>query len=196
MAAHRHRCAVDLGWAVRGERCAEDRCGRDAHHSREPRGDRLARPPLQTNLRCRPGRRRLRLASRPMRSTRTVLSGVALMTLVSAAAAKAAPTLQIHGGVYAAKETLVEQNKSAAVNAIVVDHGRRVRNVGVACNSGPAPGQGIMSDTTLTVHIPGSLTITHSGSFSYSGTVTLTSEDTQSGVSATSAVSDRKSTRL
>jgi hypothetical protein len=46
-----------------------------------------------------------------------------------------------------------------------------------------------MSDTTLTVHIPGSLTITHSGSFSYSGTVTLTSEDTQSGVSATSAVS-------
>jgi hypothetical protein len=124
-----------------------------------------------------------------MRSTRTVLSGVALMTLVSAAAAKAAPTLQIHGGVYAAKETLVEQNKSAAVNAIVVDHGRRVRNVGVACNSGPAPGQGVMSDTTLTVHIPGSLTITHSGSFSYSGTVTLTSEDTQSGVSATSAVS-------
>src|ERR1700722_1178870 len=124
-----------------------------------------------------------------MRSTaRALILAAAAAAMTLAASAQATTSLTIHGGVYAAKETLVEQKKSAAVNAIVIDRGKRAELVGVACSSGPAPVQGIMRETTLTVHIPGTLAISRGGSFSYSGVVTLTAEDTQSGVTATSNV--------
>lgn len=123
-----------------------------------------------------------------MRSIRRVLLLAALTALIVAASAQATTPLTIHGGLYGAKETLVEQKKSAAVDAIVIDRGKRAELVGIACSSGPAPVQGIMRETTLTVHIPGTLAISHGGSFSYSGVVTLTAEDTQSGVTATSDV--------
>jgi len=122
-----------------------------------------------------------------MPRSRTLLSGATLATLLIAGAAQAAAPLTVHGGLYAAKETLVEAHASAAVNVIVIDHGKKLKDVGVACSSGPEPGQGISRETTLTVHVPGTVAVTRSGTFAYSGQLTLTPEDTQSGVSATTS---------
>jgi hypothetical protein len=118
----------------------------------------------------------------------SLLSSAVIAFLLAVGAAQAAP-LAIHGGLYGAKETLVEAHKSAAVNVIVIDHGKKMKDVGLACSSGPTPSQGIMGETTLTMHVPGTVAITHAGTFSYSGTLTLTPEDTQSGASATTSFS-------
>jgi hypothetical protein len=124
-----------------------------------------------------------------MRSLMRALCTVALTALALSATAQAASPPSVHVGVYAAKETTVEAHTSSAVDVIVVDRGKRAKDVGVACSSGPSPAQGIRPETTLTVHVPGTLAISRSGSLSYSGVVTLDPEDTQSEVSATSSVS-------
>jgi hypothetical protein len=123
------------------------------------------------------------------RVTRRLLAATGAAVLLAAASAQAASAPTVHGGFYGAKEALVEQRGTAAVNVIVIDRGKRVEDVGVSCSSGPSPTQGIMRETSLTVRVPGTLPISRSGTFSYSGSVTLTPEDTQSEVAATSDVS-------
>ena len=122
-----------------------------------------------------------------MRRRITVLTcALAGSTVGLAGLAQAAGKLTIHNGLYGAKETLVNAHKSAAVNVIAFDHGKKVKAVGIACSSGPEPGQGIRRETTLTPHVPGTLAIKPNGTFSYSGEITLPPEDTQSEVSAKS----------
>jgi hypothetical protein len=121
------------------------------------------------------------------RRTTTAICAVGA-TLGLAGLAEAAGTLTVHNGLYGAKETLVDAHRSAAVNVIAFDHGKKLKGVGVACSSGPEPGQGIPRETTLTLHVPGTLTITHNGTFSYSGEITLTPEDTQSEAGAKSTM--------
>jgi len=118
------------------------------------------------------------------RRTTTLICALVGSSLGLAGLAQAAGKLTIHNGLYGANETLVTAHKSAAVNVIAFDHGRKLKNVGLACSSGPEPGQGIRRETTLTLHVPGTLNITRNGTFSYSGELTLTAEDTQSEVSA------------
>jgi hypothetical protein len=136
----------------------------------------------------RPGARAASARSSRGRLARRLAAASGATALLASASAQAASAPTVHGGLYGAKETLVEAGKSAAVDAIVIDRGKRAEEVGVACSSGPSPAQGLERETTLTVHVPGTLAISRSGTFSYSGTVTLTPEDTQSGVSATSSV--------
>jgi hypothetical protein len=121
--------------------------------------------------------------------TRTVLSAATIATLIAAGSAQAASTLTVHGGLYGPKEALVEAHKTAAVNVIVIDHGKKLKDVGVSCSSGPEPAQGLRREVGLTVRAPGTVAITRSGTFSYSGQVTLIPEDTQSEVGATSSFS-------
>jgi hypothetical protein len=126
-----------------------------------------------------------------MRSRRTLILIAGLMALVAAGVARASTAPKIHGGLYGAHESLVLRHKSAAVNVIVVDHSQRIIDAGVACNSPKNPIEGLDPDTTLVVRLPHALTITRGGSFSFSGQVTLTPEETQSGISAKSQVSMR-----
>jgi hypothetical protein len=119
----------------------------------------------------------------------TLLSGAAIATLIVAGTAQATTTLTVHGGFYGPKEALVEAHKSAAVNVIVIDHGKKLKDVGVSCSSGPEPGQGLRPEVGLTVRVPGTVAITRSGTFSYSGQVTLIPEETQSEVGATTSLS-------
>jgi hypothetical protein len=53
----------------------------------------------------------------------------------------------------AAKETTVEAHKSSAVNMIAVDGGKRAKDVGMSCSSGPSPAQGLRPETGLNVHV-------------------------------------------
>jgi len=118
-----------------------------------------------------------------MQRRATALIGALGTTLILAGVTEASP-LTIHAGLYGARATLVDQHKSAAVNVAVTGHGKKLTNLGLACSSGPEPGQGIRRETTLTMHVPGTLNITRTGTFSFSGELTLTPEDTQSEVSA------------
>jgi hypothetical protein len=116
---------------------------------------------------------------------------VAVSAVAQAEAAKpktyAAPPIKV--GTYSPTEKSVTANTSAEVNVVVTNAGKKLDFVGLSCNSGPDPGQGVMADTTQTILLPGPLAISAGGTFAWSGKVTLTPEDTQSGVSATSRLS-------
>ena len=63
--------------------------------------------------------------------------------------------------------------------------GHFVKFAGLACNIGPEPIETLSSYDEVTIRLTKHLPISSSGSFSYSGPVTLTPEDTQSEQSYT-----------
>jgi hypothetical protein len=87
-------------------------------------------------------------------------------------------------GLYAtsAKTTIVGAGYSnGGVDLTVTSGGRKIKasDSGVACYTGAAPPPGVPTYDEVTIHLPQSLTIGGGKKFSFSGPVTLTSEDAQ-----------------
>ncbi len=122
--------------------------------------------------------------------TRTILlplSAIALSLPASALAAR----LHIRPGGYAQTASEVdvkngtEEYSNGAVNIEVAKSGRTIKRIGVACNTGVAPMDGLPAHDEVTILVTHPLAIGSTGAFSFSGPVTLTPEDTQSELTIT-----------
>jgi hypothetical protein len=130
---------------------------------------------------------------------RALIIPMALMTMTPAVAqgralaprASTATSVKVRAGGYAQNASEVDKREGSfeysngAVDLEVAKGGRVVKFAGMACNIGPAPIESLPSYDEVTIKAPKHLTISSSGSFSFSGPVTLTPEDTQSEQSYT-----------
>jgi hypothetical protein len=91
-------------------------------------------------------------------------------------------------GAYGANTVSVQRGKTVLVGLTVVDHGTTISQLALQCGGSGDPSQGIPSNTTITVNIPGTLPISREGQFSFTGTVTLTAKDTGSNTAGTTPV--------
>jgi hypothetical protein len=119
---------------------------------------------------------------RPMRARLLVLIVPIAACASSVAPAGATSTLHIRAGGYAqsASETTKDGYSNGGVDLIVSKNGRTITMAGVSCYTGSAPSGGLPAYDEVTIRVPHPLAISHAGSFSFSGPVTLTPEDTQS----------------
>jgi hypothetical protein len=99
----------------------------------------------------------------------------------STAQAPASRVLHIRAGVYApsASETVLDGYSNGGVDLEVAKGGKTITEAGVSCYTGSAPTGGLPANHEVTIRVPHPLTISSSGSFSFSGPVTLTPEDSQ-----------------
>lgn len=132
-------------------------------------------------------------------SKQALIVPAALMALAPAAAqgralsprASTAAAVKVRAGGYAQKASEVDKKEGSfeysngAVNLQVAKGGRAVKLAGMACNTGPAPVEGLPSFDEVTIRVTKRLPIASNGSFSFSGPVTLTPEDTQTEQSYT-----------
>lgn len=120
-------------------------------------------------------------------------TGVLLSSAVVAAfcmvcsQAMAAGSLHVRAGLYApsASETTKEDYSNGGVNLEVAKGGKKITEAGVSCYTGSAPTGGLPANDEVTIRVPHALAISSSGSFSFSGPVTLTPEDSQTESSFT-----------
>jgi hypothetical protein len=116
----------------------------------------------------------------------TIAQGRALSPHASAAAG-----VKVRAGGYAQKASEVDKKEGSfeysngAVDIEVAKGGHVVKFAGMACNTGPTPIEGLPAYDEVTILAPKHLPISSSGSFSFSGPVTLTPEETQSEQSFT-----------
>jgi hypothetical protein len=132
-----------------------------------------------------------------MRARALLLSTTLLALAPAAAQARLAPPsasaarLHIRAGGYAQKASEVDKKEgqfeysNGAVDLEVGRGGRTITRVGVACNIGPEPKEGLEGYDEVTILVPKHIPISASGAFSFSGPITLTPEDTQSEESLT-----------
>jgi hypothetical protein len=127
---------------------------------------------------------------------------VALLTIAPAVAqgrvlsprASATSSVKVRAGGYAQKASEVDKKEGSfeysngAVDLAVAKGGHVVKFAGMACNIGPTPIEGLPAYDEVSIKAPKHLPISSSGSFSYSGPVTLTPEDTQSEQSYTTTL--------
>ena len=103
--------------------------------------------------------------------------------------ARVASSVHVRAGGYAQKASEVDKKEGSfeysngAVNLKVARGGRAVTFAGVACNTGPAPADGLPALDEVTIRVTKKLPISSSGSFSFSGPVTLGPEETQTETS-------------
>jgi hypothetical protein len=114
-------------------------------------------------------------------------AAVLAVTCMVSSQAMAASKLQIRAGLYApsASETTREGYSNGGVNLEVAKGGKKITEAGVSCYTGSAPTGGLPANDEVTIRVPHALTISSSGSFSFSGPVTLTPEESQSESSFT-----------
>jgi hypothetical protein len=132
-----------------------------------------------------------------MRKGILIIISTTALTVFSTAVAQAslparvASALHIKAGGYAQKASEVDKKEGSfeysngAVDLKVAKGGRAVTFAGVACNTGPAPTGGLPALDEVTIKVPKKLPISRSGTFSYSGPVTLSPEDSQTEESFT-----------
>jgi hypothetical protein len=130
---------------------------------------------------------------------RMLIFPVVLLTMAPAIAhgralsprASAAGGVKVRAGGYAQKASEVDKKEGSfeysngAVDIEVAKGGHIVKFAGMACNIGPTPIEGLPAYDEVTIIAPKHLPISASGSFSFSGPVTLTPEETQSEQSYT-----------
>jgi hypothetical protein len=111
---------------------------------------------------------------------RLLLSSMLAICATSTGAALASG-LHIRPGGYApyASETVRDDYSNGAVDLIVAKGSRKITMAGLSCYTGSAPTGGLPAYDELTIRVPHALPISSSGSFSFSGPVTLTPEDSQ-----------------
>jgi hypothetical protein len=109
----------------------------------------------------------------------------ACLALVAQAGAAVKPLVRAGGYAPRASETTFEGYSNGGVNLIVGKSRKTITRGGVSCYTGPTPSGGLPANDEVTIRIPHPLAISHSGSFSFSGPVTLTPEDSQSEQSFT-----------
>jgi hypothetical protein len=110
--------------------------------------------------------------------TSTVAITVCLVS-VAQAGAPAKPLVRAGGYAPRASETTVEGYSNGGVDLIVGKSRKTITSGGVACYTSSTPSGGLPANDEVTIHIPHPLAISRSGSFSFSGPVTLTPEDSQ-----------------
>jgi hypothetical protein len=122
-----------------------------------------------------------------MRSRVMLTTAVAAAGCLSSSQALAASKLHIRAGLYAPKasETTREDYSNGGVNLEVAKGGKKITEAGVSCYTGSAPTGGLPANDEVTIRVPHALTISSSGSFSFSGPVTLTPEESQTESSFT-----------
>jgi hypothetical protein len=115
--------------------------------------------------------------------------GVGLVVLVAAGVAQASGTSSVAVGTYAPKsQAAVDGRKTAYVDVIVIDHGKKTKQVSVGCQSSAADQAEGVSAGLIFVVVPGHLPIKNRA-FSYSGVVKLESDWVQPGDTVRSHVS-------
>jgi hypothetical protein len=102
-----------------------------------------------------------------------VLTAVCLLAL--AGAASAAGGGKVRDGGYNPLVKWENAGQTPDAGVIVKDDGKKAFNVGLTCQSAPGGSEGIQGNTLIYVLAPGPVPIS-GGKFSYSGTITLTSE--------------------
>jgi hypothetical protein len=122
-----------------------------------------------------------------MRARLLLSTAVVAVFGASAAQAVASGALHIRAGLYApsASETTLDDYSNGGVNIEVAKGGKKITEAGVSCYTGSAPTGDLPANDEVTIRVPHPLTISSAGSFSFSGPVTLTPEDTQSESSFT-----------
>lgn len=107
---------------------------------------------------------------------------VAIVVCSLPAAHALAATLHVRAGEYAenASETTRNGYSNGGVDIVVVKGGKKITLAGVACYTGTTPPEGLPANDEVTIRAPRPLAISSTGSFSFSGPVTLTPEETQS----------------
>jgi hypothetical protein len=112
---------------------------------------------------------------------RLLLSSLLVVLCGIPATQALAAGLRIRAGVYApsASETTHEGYSNGGVNLEVAKGGKKITFAGVSCYTGSAPTGGLPANDEVTIKVPHSLAISPSGSFSFSGPVTLTPEESQ-----------------
>jgi hypothetical protein len=136
-----------------------------------------------------------------MKLLRVVLSFGVVMTLAcgvaaSASASPASPA-KVRDGVYGT-DVVPPTGGSLefSVDVLVVDNGAKalagMKEGGVACTAGPSfialdPNE-LTSITTIQIFLPRAMPITPSGTFSFTGNVTLTPGDTQTSMTFTEPI--------
>lgn len=121
-----------------------------------------------------------------MNVRRVLLSLGVVMTLACGVAVSAAASpAKVRDGVYGTPS--LGGSVEFAVDVLVVDNGAKalagMKQGGIACTAGPSfialdPNE-LTTITTIQIFLPRAMPITPSGTFSYTGDVTLTPEDTQ-----------------
>jgi hypothetical protein len=122
-----------------------------------------------------------------MRMRKAGVTGV-LVACAATGTALAATGSTPRDGNYSATVTSAQRGKSALFGLTVIDHGRKAKDAALQCDGSGDPSQGIPAGTTVTVRIPRTLPISRGGTFSYSGTVKLTPQDTGSNVGGETSV--------
>jgi hypothetical protein len=126
-----------------------------------------------------------------MRSRALILSTLLLALLPAAAQARllsphaTAASLKIRAGGYAQNASEVDKKEGSfeysngAVDIEVARGGRSVKFAGMSCNVGPTPTEGLSGYDEVTILVPKHLPISSAGAFSFSGPVTLSTEEDQ-----------------
>jgi hypothetical protein len=122
-----------------------------------------------------------------MRAWVLVSTLILATSCAGAVQAMAAGTLHIRPGLYApnASETTREDYSNGGVNLVVAKGGRKITEAGISCYTGSAPTDGLPANDEVTIRVPHLIAITATGTFSFSGPVTLTPEETQSEITVT-----------
>jgi hypothetical protein len=135
-----------------------------------------------------------------MRLRRASLCLAALIAAAVAGVAQASPhgRPKIPNGLYGALGSATGAGTSASVDLTVEGRGTRIRGgrlmngggySGLSCQTGPSSVQGLAPGTPVSIHLLRPVAIKATGSFSFTGTITLTTEETQSTVGATTQFS-------
>ena len=118
---------------------------------------------------------------------RLFISTIVIGICGASATAALASRPHIRAGLYApsASETTLDHYSNGGVNIIVAKGSKKITLAGVSCYTGSAPTGGLPANDEVTIRAPHALSISSSGSFSFSGPVTLTPEDSQTESSFT-----------
>jgi hypothetical protein len=117
-----------------------------------------------------------------MRARITAVSATLLAIALGQAAVSAqGAALHVRSGLYGqnASETTRDGYSNGGVNIVVAKNGKTITLAGVACYTGTTPSGGLPANDELTIRVPHHLTISRSGSFAFSGAVTLSPEESQ-----------------
>jgi hypothetical protein len=118
---------------------------------------------------------------------RLFISTLVIVICGASATSALASHLRIRAGLYApsASETTLDGYSNGGVDIVVAKGSKKITMAGVACYTGSAPTGGLPANDEVKVSVPHALPISASGSFSFSGAVTLTPEDSQTESSFT-----------
>jgi hypothetical protein len=115
-----------------------------------------------------------------------IVTPAALLAMGVTAQAASGPAIPV--GFYAPSLAQVKAGTSATVNLNVIDHGKKVDNIGAQCDTpANATEQGLAPGTQIVVEETGALPV-KGRAFSFTGTVTLGPDETGNGSTVTSSL--------